>query len=157
MNSSHLNGDKSQLDSAFSFDSEAIEQLRYKEVGDLIHTIMNLKVALKQEKQSNKTMMQNLKAVAYRESISFLKEKSEDVSLLMTKNHKKIVGQFQEYKKYTNHKLMEYEAYWAQEYLRQKNITELAPVQESEYHIQRIKNMSLYDCLVPRLKVLKKP
>ena len=37
-------------------------------------------------------MMQNLKAVAYRESISFLKEKSEDVSLLMTKNHKKIVG-----------------------------------------------------------------
>ena len=52
---------------------------------------------------------------------------------------------------------MEYEEYWAQEYLRQKNIAQQAPVRESEYHIKRIKNMSLYDCLVPRLKVLKKP
>ena len=32
-----------------------------------------------------------------------------------------------------------------------------APVEEAEYHIKRIKHIPLYDCLVPRLRVYKKP
>ena len=41
--------------------------------------------------------------------------------------------------------------------MKQREIAKDAPVKEAEYHIKRIKNVSIYDCLVPRLRVLKKP
>ena len=65
-----------ECDSAFSFSSAKMEQMKSKGAADLVKVILNLKIELKQEKKSNKTMMNNLKAVAYKESISFLKDKS---------------------------------------------------------------------------------
>ena len=65
-----------ECDSAFSFNSAKMEQMKSKDVADLVKLILSLKIELKQEKKSNKTMMNNLKAVSYKESISFLKEKS---------------------------------------------------------------------------------
>ena len=105
----------------------------------------------------NKTMLNNIKTVAYEESISFLKDKALKVNEVLTTNHKKLLQQFQNYKKHTNFKLQEYEEFWAVELLKQREIAKDAPVKEAEYQIKRIKDIGLYDCLVPRLRVLKKP
>ena len=47
MKSSRFVGEQSMLGSAFSFDSEMIDQMHYKDITELVHMIMNLKVALK--------------------------------------------------------------------------------------------------------------
>ena len=68
-----------------------MEVMKSKTVTDLVKVILDLKIELKQERKMNKTMMNNLKAVAYKESVSFLKEKSLKVTELLTTNHKKFL------------------------------------------------------------------
>ena len=78
-------------DSAFSFNSEKMEAMKDKTVADLLKVVLSLKIELKQERKMNKTMLNNLKAVAYKESISFLKEKALKVTDIMTTIHRKFL------------------------------------------------------------------
>ena len=51
----------------------------------------------------------DLKAVALAETRQYLLEKSRTVTEILTRNHKKIVQQFIEYKKQTDWKIKEFE------------------------------------------------
>ena len=66
---------------------------------------MSLKIELQQIKQNHKVLTQNLKAVAYKESAEFLREKSRIVAHVLTKNHRKVLTQFIEYKEMTKKKM----------------------------------------------------
>ena len=83
--------------------------MKFQSVSELVQAIVNLKIELKQEKSSKKLTIQNLKAVTYQESVEFLKDKSRILTEMMTKNHKKIVQQFIDYKKQTNWKIKDFE------------------------------------------------
>ena len=68
-----------------------MEAMKDKTVADLLKVVLSLKIELKQERKMNKTMLNNLKAVAYKESISFLKEKALKVTDILTTNHRKFL------------------------------------------------------------------
>ena len=56
-----------------------------------------------------KTLERNLKAVVFKESVDFLKEKSKIVAEILTRNHRKIVNQFIDYRTQTNNKMVHVE------------------------------------------------
>ena len=95
--------------SNISIDSEKIEKMKFQDVNELIEAIITLKLQLKQERKSKLTLAANTKAVAFKESIEFLKEKSRAVTDMLTRNHRKIVQQFMEFKKQTNWRIQEFE------------------------------------------------
>ena len=50
-----------------------------------------LKLELTQVKKSHRTVLNNLKAVAFKESVTYLKEKTIAVTNLLTNTHRKFV------------------------------------------------------------------
>ena len=99
----------------------------------------------------------DLKAVALAETRQYVLEKSRPVTDILTKNHRKVLQQFIEYKKQTDWRIKDFEDKELARALEELNQANQAPVEEAEYHVKRIKHLPLWDCLVPRLRVLKKP
>ena len=62
-----------------------------EEVDEFLSIIRSLKLELKQVKRAHLTVLNNLKAVAFKEAIQFLKQKSELVEKVMTQNHQKVI------------------------------------------------------------------
>ena len=60
-----------------------------------------LKLELTQVKKAHRTVLNNLKAVAFKESVTYLKEKTIAVTNLLTNTHRKFVQQFMSHKKRT--------------------------------------------------------
>ena len=67
----------------------------------MLTTIRLLQLELKQVKKAHSTMTANLKVIALKEALIFLKEKSELVERVMSTNHQRVVKQFIAYKERT--------------------------------------------------------
>ena len=124
---------------------------------ELIQHILSLQMQNKNMKLRCKTLERNLKAVVFKESVDFLKDKSKIVAEILTKNHRKVVTQFIDYRTQTNNKMVHVETMRQNLMQQELEFSTTGPVAEAEYQLKRKVQIALYDCLIPRLKVKKKP
>ena len=134
-----------------------LSQMKLKESPELLAHIMSLHENLQRAKLHAKTLQKNLKTVIFKEAAEFLKEKTKIVSEILTKNHRKMVLQLLEARKLTFSKIQEVEVMNKRMIELELELTYRLPVNEAEYQIKRNKETGLYGCLIPRLKVKKKP
>ena len=134
-----------------------LSQMKLKESPELLAHIMSLHENLNRAKLHAKTLQKNLKTVIFKEAAEFLKEKTKIVSEILTKNHRKMVVQLLEARKLTFSKIQEVEVMSKRMIELELELTCRLPVNEAEYQIKRNKETGLYGCLIPRLKVKKKP
>ena len=74
-----------------SYSSLDVYSAEFTEMAELLEAYNELKIELRDTKKAHRTVLNNLKAVAYKESIDFLKQKSKVVSRVLTNSHRKIV------------------------------------------------------------------
>ena len=80
-------------------------------------------------------MLNNLKAVAFKESITYLKEKTIAVTNMLTNTHRKFVKQFISHKKRTKKMIEELQA-WKDKMCRlDPHFVKQAPVLEAQYQL----------------------
>ena len=111
---------------------------------------------LKQIKKAQTTIINNIKAVATRESIKFLKEKSGIVMKLLSNNHKRVVKAFIEFKFRTNQTIDESKAFRAKVISNENEISNNLPVIEAQYALDKMNPTRLFDCLIPKLRFSEK-
>ena len=89
--------------------------------------------------------------------MQFLKDKSRVVTEVLTRNHRRLVTQFIEFRKAAMSRTDEINKMKDKLIEREKNLATVQPVTEAEYQIKRKEVIGFYDCLVPRLKIIKHP
>ena len=109
---------------------------------------------MKQQEQSHKQEIKNIKAAAIQESADFIKRTCRDLTRYLSIQHQKILQQFIDYKKRTRDQLT-YGDRRAKDCLdAELLIAQRFPVQEAWYAMERTSSLPLgkYDCLVPNMK-----
>ena len=99
-------------------------------------------------------MLANLKVIAFKEALLFLKEKSGLVERVMSNNHQRVVKQFIAYKTRSLKELAKLEAKVGKVIKEEAKLAMEAPVDEASHCLDNKKHpIRLYDCLIPHLNV----
>ena len=107
--------------------------MQLQETPELIAHIMDLHENLKRAKLHAKTLQKNIKTVVFKEAVEFLKEKTNIVSEILTKNHRKLVFQLLEARKLTFSKIQEVEDMNKRMIKLELDLAYRLPVDEAEY------------------------
>lgn len=107
---------------------------------------------LQKEKQNFEMHLKNVKPIALRQAVDFVRREADSITTLLTKNHNQLYKKFLEMKQ-----RFVPESNERDQLLENWKITEIllaqkTPVFEAEYALDERTPLSLYDCLVPKLK-----
>lgn len=97
-----------------------------------------------------------MKPFVFDQACQFIKHRSDDMSALLTKSHRNVIRQFIEYKERSEQQLQEAEAKVQCIPLLEQLVAQKTPVMEAEYAIDDRSPLNLYNCLVPKLKELRR-
>ena len=96
-----------------------------------------------------------MKPVAITEAVDFLKKQGGYVSKILTMEHRQLVEQFIEFKQRTIKNIRDIEEFNKKRYEAELRWANAIPVWESEYSFLEQTPLSLYDCLIPKMKEQK--
>ena len=81
-----------------------------------------------------------------------MKQQTQNITQLLTKQHHSVIEQFLNFKERTLARVAENKDLWAVIEKLETKLAQKTPVLEAEYAIDDQTSLSLYDCLVPKLK-----
>ena len=136
----------------------SFEKSSYRDIANnsdnVVHLLeknRDLKLELKQVKKAHRTVLNNLKAVAFKEAVNYLKMKSAIIIDLLTRTHRRFIKQFINHKK-RSAKITDGLTEWKERIQRlDAQYVKRAPVEEAEYQMTKATPLELYDCLIPKL------
>ena len=100
--------------------------------------------------------LRNLKPIVFKEAVEFIHSEAIHIMNQLSKEHRSILKGFLDYRDFAERLIAERNFLHGQWQLFERNLALKSPVMEAEYAMDDRTALSLYDCLIPKLREHRK-
>lgn len=111
---------------------------------------------LAQNKINFELQVKNIKPIVFEEAVQFLIRESASIADMLTKSHHKIITNFMDFIDRNETMIKEREVIKQKWQYVERALALKSPVMEAEYALDDSSALSLYDCLIPKIKAYRK-